>query len=83
MRTDPISVVRADGVIVSPRKRPVQVKFRWDPDLAEELRQIAERTDRSINEAGELLMRWAIERSKAELDLAAESESPLKRKKSQ
>lgn len=67
-------------MIVPPRAKATQVKFRWPPDLQAELAAIAEKTNRSINETGELLMRWAIERAKAELDMGS-TESPVKRKK--
>lgn len=76
-------VLEGEGVIVSPKKQPEQVKFRWDPDLIQEVRDIAERTGRTINEAGEMLMRWAVERAKTELELSDSSPegSAAKRKK--
>lgn len=75
-------VIVSEGVIVSPKKPAEQVKFRWDPDLVVQLKELADRTHRTINETGELLIRWAIERSKEELDRAElEPGTPLKRKK--
>lgn len=74
--------VVGDGpVIVSPKKEPVQVKFRWDPSLLAELKELAERTDRSMNECGEMLIRWALERAKQELDEAGEVTRDTKGKK--
>lgn len=67
-------------MIVSPKKPTVQVKFRWDPDLKRELESIAERTGRTANETSELLIRWAIERAKQELDMA-DTVTPERRKK--
>lgn len=80
MSATAVSLVRGGTVIVPPRTKPTQVKFRWPPDLQKELAAIAEKTNRSINETGELLMRWAIERAKAELDMG-DAGSPVKRKK--
>ncbi len=65
-------VVQSDAVIVPPKTQSVQVKFRWPPDIGVEIAAIAKRTNRSMNEAGELLMRWAIERAKQELDAAGD-----------
>lgn len=55
------------AVIVSPKQKPEAVTFRWDPALLDEVRGIAKRTGRSINETGEMLMTWAVEASKREL----------------
>lgn len=66
-------------MIVSPKTKTEQIKFRWDPDLCERVRRIAERTKRRINETGELLMRSAVERSELELELA-DSEDRRRRK---
>lgn len=72
-------------MIVPPKSKSVvvQCNFRWPSDLPEEIRAIAERSGRSLNETGELLMRWAVERAKAEYEAVAETENPLgvKRKK--
>lgn len=73
-------VVESKAVIVPPKTASVQVKFRWPPDLLDEIRAIAERTGRSQNEAGERLMRWAIERAKVELEMAGEP-APERRRK--
>lgn len=64
--------VEGGAVIVTPKVEPVQVKFRWDPAIRDELEAIAKRTHRTINETGEILIRWAIERAKEELELAGE-----------
>lgn len=69
MNTASRDVVGGRGVIVTEKKQPEQVKFRWDPALIQEIRAIAERTNRTINDVGETLMRWAVERSKAELEM--------------
>lgn len=68
-------------MIVSPKNPPVQVKFRWDPDLLEELKTLAEATNRTQNDTGERLMRWAIERAKAELQLLGEAPTKEQRRK--
>lgn len=73
------SVVVPGGVIVSPKKPDGQVKFRWDPDLIDGIKEIAARTNRSINEAGELLMRWAVDRAKAELEITGETSTIRKK----
>lgn len=71
-------VIEDDRVIVAPKKTPEQVKFRWPPDLIEEVREIAKRTGRTMNEAGEMMMRWAVERAKHELEAAEPREKPRK-----
>lgn len=70
-------MLRGDAVIVSPKKPPKQVKFRWDPDLVRELERLAERTGRTMTDTAELLMKWAVERAKAELELAAKEVGEL------
>lgn len=69
-------------MIVPPKKDPVNVKFRWDETLADDIKMIAEKTGRSMNETGEMLMRWAVERAKAELEFAnAQAANEKKRSK--
>lgn len=72
-------MVDGGTVIVSPKKPAAQVKFRWDPALRDELAALAERTGRTVNETGELLMRWAIQRAKEELELAGDTEPRRKK----
>lgn len=76
-----MSVLEGDGVIVPPKTEPKSVRFRWPPDLVEEIEAIAARTGRSMNEAGELMMRWAVERTKAELETGPDGGLSSKRKK--
>lgn len=76
-----VAVLGSEPVIVSPKKDPKPILFRWDPDLVAEIQAIAERTNRSVNETSELLVRWAVERAKAELEMTGESASVGKRKK--
>jgi hypothetical protein len=72
-------VVSTSSVIVPPKKPAEQVKFRWDPDLIQEVHALARRTNRSINETGEMLMRWAVDRAKTELEMAGAAEAKKKR----
>lgn len=48
------------------REDPIQLLYEWDAELVEKIRQIAESTDRSQSEVGELLMRKAVDRALAE-----------------
>lgn len=51
--------------VVIPKQPPVQLKFRWDAALVDELRAIAEATGNSMNDAAEMLVRFAIETTRA------------------
>jgi hypothetical protein len=77
------NVVEGGPVIVSPKVKAREMKFRWDPELVREIEDIAARTHRTLNECGELLMRWAVERSKQELELLDEQSGNARRKKQQ
>lgn len=71
-------------MIITPKgekPRPAQINFRWDPDVITRLKRIADRTGHSINEAGELLMKWALGRAEVELEISGDEAAPLKRKK--
>lgn len=83
MSAQTYSVVEGGTVIVTPRKPPEQIKFRFDPDLIQGLRDLAERTNRSLNEVGEMLMMWALERATEELARAGDTQDGAKRKKAQ
>lgn len=64
--------------IVSKKSDPVRAVFRWDPALVEEIDRIAVATGRSRNEAAELMMRWAVDQTRRELEMA-EADSPKAR----
>lgn len=69
-------------VIVTPKRPPKELKFRWDPDLAARIERIAEETGRTVNDAAELLMRWAVERQELEMERGgAHSAAKAERKK--
>ena len=53
------AVVEDEGVILPPRK-PQQIKFRWDPDLVEELKKLTERSGHAEKDVAERLMGWAV-----------------------
>jgi hypothetical protein len=55
-------------MILPPKEAPIQVPFRLPPSLVAEMDELATRTNRSRNETAELLLRWAVERAKAELE---------------
>ena len=79
-------MVRTSSVIVPPKEPPKdsevveQVKFRWPRKDIERVKRIAEKTHRSMNEAGLLLMRWALDKSEAELE-AEPSPKPTESKR--
>lgn len=79
MSNDTASVVHdASMTKVLPHKREdppkesgrSQFKFVWPDDLIAEVKELAEVSDRSINEAGEILMRWAVQEARAEWGLS-------------
>ena len=51
--------------VVPSRPKTEQVKFRWPPELIQEIRDVARRSGRTINDAGELLMRFALDADRA------------------
>lgn len=53
------AVVEDEGVILPPRK-PQQIKFRWDPDLVDELKQLTARSGHAEKDVAERLMSWAV-----------------------
>lgn len=64
------SLSAPDMAVVPKKQEPMRAVFRWAPSLVDEIDEIAKATGRSRNEAGELLMRWAVERAKHELEMA-------------
>lgn len=56
-----------------PKEQRVQKKFLWPPDLCDEIDELAKVSDRSINETGEILMRWAAEKARVEWGLSSKT----------
>ena len=57
--------------ILSKKSKPESLTFRWDPELFAELRALASETGRSLNETGEILMRWAVQEARRDLERQA------------
>lgn len=82
-------MVRTSSVIVPPKEPPnipesevvEQVKFRWPRKDAARIKRIAEQTHRSMNEAGLLLMRWALDKAEAELKAEPSPKPPEPKRK--
>jgi hypothetical protein len=69
-----------EAMIVPPKEPPIQVLLRLPPTLVAEMDALAERTNRSRNETAELLLGWAVERAKLELDVAEKAKPAEKPK---
>src|SRR5580765_1185402 len=71
-------VIGTGTVILPPKVSKEDLKspmFRWHPDTVARIKRIAEMQGYSVNEAGEMLMRWAIEATEKELGLAGKLEA--------
>lgn len=68
-------------MIIPPKEPATQVLFRLPPTLIREIDELAERTNRSRNDAVELLLRWAIATAKHELDAVPTKDADDKAKK--
>lgn len=76
-------VIETASVIIPPKakSRVKQPKFRWSEDTVDRLEVVSNDADRSMNETGEILMRWALQEVEREKKMLAGVPEPLKRKK--
>lgn len=54
------AAVLEDVGVILPPKKPQQIKFRWDPDLVDELKKLTERSGHAEKDVAERLMEWAV-----------------------
>lgn len=93
MGTEATGLVDDEGVKILPHKEEEQEKpetheqFKvvWPKDLTADIRRLADLSGRSIKDASEKLMRWAVNRAMSEYEAAGEldnTDSNSKRGKS-
>lgn len=65
--------LEAGRIVVPPKSAPKPVKYTWKADTIAKLKAIADRTGRSDNEVGEMLMEKAVAAARHEYALVAET----------